>query len=76
MLMANERSGGPMLVAGDSLTRWWRRQKAPVFASEVEPSGNGTVWSMSDWWAWRMQPGKRQVRSRAQTNRRSAAGGR
>src|ERR1700733_9526120 len=50
-------SGCSSFQPGACFTRWWRLQGGAMLHSSVGPSGCGTVWSRSLWYAWAPQPG-------------------
>ena len=57
------------------LSRWWWRHRQHRLSALVAPAGQGRLWSRSQRIAAARQPGKRQRRSRARTNRCSGAAG-
>ena len=56
------------------LIRWWVRHRHCRLAASVAPVGQGMRWSVSQRRAGRVQPGQRQVLSRARTWRSMSAG--
>ena len=57
------------------LSRWWWRHRQHRLSALVAPAGQGVLWSRSQRIAAARQPGKRQRRSRARTNRSQRVAG-